>query len=80
MENNISVINYLVSLDLTANFTDVLISAVENHALKNLKWLFEYGFPVIDYDQLFDAALATHKSIRTIKYLLSVGFVDSDSL
>ena len=71
VENNIPVIQYLMSLNCPVDHLEVLISAVENKALKNLKFfLQEMKFPIDNY-HLFIAAAGAKDNIEMMEYLKS---------
>lgn len=66
-ENNIPMLEYLVSSNCSIHHTNTLIDAVENEALENLKWFLKEGFPFDNY-RIFEAAIESG-SLDIMKWL-----------
>ena len=72
VENNIPVIEYLLSLNCPVDELKVLISAVEKKALKNLNFFHEkMEFPIDENYKLFKAAASIEDNIEMMEFLVS---------
>ena len=71
IENNVPVIEYLLSLNCPVDQLKVLKSAVENKSLQNLKFFHQQmEFPIDNYN-LFSTAAGTEDNILIMEYLKS---------
>ena len=72
VENNIPVIEYLMSLNCPIDQSKVLISAAKNKALNNLKFFHEKKqFPIDDNYRVFSSAAGIENNIEMMEYLKS---------
>ena len=72
IENNFHVIEYLMSFNYPVDHFEILFSAVEKKALKNLKFLHEKKhFPIDDNHNLFNAAASIDNNFEIMEYLKS---------
>ena len=67
IEDNIEIMEYLVSHNCPTDYLITSKSAAENGALNNLKWLLENGFSMED-EVIFKAAIESG-SLETLKWL-----------
>lgn len=70
VENNIPIMQYLLSLDCPFDHLQTLLSAAKNGALNNIKWLETKGFP-LGNRRLLVAASGKENNIPMMEYLTS---------
>ena len=71
IENNIPIIQYLISLKCKMNPFKVILAAVKSKSLNHLQWLERNGFPLTESHRLIEMAARTENNIPMIEYLIS---------
>ena len=71
IENNMPIMQYLISLNCLIDPFKAMLSAVKNKAFNNLQWLERNGFPIENSFRLIEMAAGTENNIPMIKYLIS---------
>ena len=66
IENNVAVIDYLVSLDCPIHHSKTFIAAIKNRNFKNMNWMLKNGFSFDDC-RIFEAA-ANNGSLDVLKW------------